>query len=534
MYFRFSEYILCASVLFFVYVLPVFSITYEDAYSLEKESPVFAIPLYEEVAKTASNSDVRKTASTRLYFLYEKFNKYIPALQYQIRAGTIKNKKGEWSGFVQGLAQGLGVSPYALIGITHSCAKSTRQFAPVEQTTVSDAAVNPPQSIPEPYRSLSKKENLPLVRLCYSLKMKTRDYEGWDHVFAYLVERGLLTKDAALPLWVGSALQSGKGTPYRRIFLSGRSKSLSVDSKSDILYLYAKFLRNRGRLEASARYFLMSSSYGNVRRGKLESAKNLLLMDRKKEACSFPSDTYTGGEEAELLFRKICQMSSTDWISSYLPALKILIKENPDPVFAYAIHGGGREGAEYFLSLMNTGISDRDDDGEEETEFNEILSKLLPDEEKNHLPFWDIRDREANLLLSDRTKYICKVIRRPFFGPVSIQPQFCKEVLPGNLDTILASVNEEEEDASYAFADLGYLPVNAKWIWKNFPISDGSNPLDVTSSTPVAGPLSILGPWNLDYIVYRKILKRTYAEIRKGNEYYIISVKPSSILWEKQ
>lgn len=93
MYFRFSECILCASVLIFFYVRPVFSITYEDAYSLEKESPVFAIPLYEEVAKTSSNSDVRKTASTRLYFLYEKFNKYVPALQYQIRAGTIKNKK---------------------------------------------------------------------------------------------------------------------------------------------------------------------------------------------------------------------------------------------------------------------------------------------------------------------------------------------------------------------------------------------------------------------------------------------------------
>ncbi|TGK08568.1 hypothetical protein EHO60_14500 [Leptospira fletcheri] len=536
MYFRFSKCTIFP--VFFSVFIPTFlsAVNYEDAYSLEKQSPVFAIPLYEEVSRTGSSSDVRRTASTRLYFLYEKFNKYVPALQYQIRAGTTRNKKGEWSSFVKNLSQGLGISPYSLIAVTQACSKNTSAFSVPETKTepnVSSEAISP--EISEPYRSLSKKENLALIRLCYSVKMKTKDYEGWDHIFAYLTEKELLSKDIALPLWVGSSLQSGRGTPYRRIFLAGKSKSLSADSKSDILYLYAKFLRNRGRFEASARYFLMSSTYSNAKRGRFEAAKNLLLMDRRKEACSFPSETYNGDEETEVLFRKVCQTNDWDWAMPYLPAIRILMRENPDPIFSFVTQGGGREAAENFLSRSSAGSSDKDDDVvEEETESAGILAKLFPPEDKTRFPFWDVRDRDANLVLPEKTKYICKVIRRPFFGSPNIQPQFCKETLPGTLEQILSAVNEEEDDASYAFADSAYLPVNAKWMWKEIPPPQGIDPsVTVTDSQPIFGPVGILGPWNLDFVVFRKVLNRTYIEIRKGKEYYNVSIKPSNVLWEK-
>lgn len=505
-----------------------YAVSYEDAYALEKEAPIFAIPLYEDVVRTAGANDVRKTASTRLYFLYEKFNKYMPAFQFQSKAGTLKNKKGEWSSLVQTLTQGLGVSPFALIGVVNSCSKETLAWIPPEPTVHPETGELIQPVPPEPYKSLSKKENQALIRLCYSLKMKNRDYEGWDNIFLFLFDKEILSRDSALPLWVGSALQSGKGTPYRRIFLSGRFKDLSNESKSDILFLYAKFLRQQGKLEASTRYFLMSGNYSSPKRGKWESAKNLLLMDRKKEACLSYGDSFYSGDESEILFKKICQESDWDWIQTYLPAIKILLKENPDPVFAYAQEGGGKVGYEVFLKQIGSKANEKDEDSDDDTESAEMLAKLLPNEFRNKLPFWDARDREADLIVPDRAKYLCKVFRRPFFGPPSIQPQFCKEISPGSLETLLSVAGDEDEEGNFVFADPAYLPLSVKFFWKEVPTSE---------STPViktVGPFGILGPWNLDFIVYRKVLNRAYVEIRTGkDQYYVMSVKPSFVIWNR-
>lgn len=526
MSFRKTAFIILFLVLFFQPKVQ-FAVSYEDAYALEKEAPIFAIPLYEDVVKTAATNDVRRTASTRLYFLYEKFNKYIPALQYQTKAGTLKNKKGEWSTLVGSLSQGLGVTAFSLLGILNSCSKETQAWISPEPTVHPETGELIQPLPPEPYRILSKKENQSLVRLCYSLKMKNRDFQGWDNIFFYLFEKELIPRDSALPLWVGSALQSGKGTPYRRIFLSGRFKELSNESKSDILFLYAKFLRHQGKLEASTRYFAMSGNYAVAKRAKWETAKNLLLMDRKREACLSYGDSFYSGDESEILFKKICQEGDWDWVQLYLPAVKILLRENPDPVFAYAQEGGGKGALEIFLKQIGGRQADKDDDSEEDSESAEVLAKLVPIEFRTKLPFWDARDKEADLIVPDRAKYLCKVFRRPFFGPASVQPQFCKEVSAGSLETLLSIVADEDDEASFVFADSAYLPLSVKLFWKE---SENIDP----SQKQGTNPFSNLGPWNLDFIVYRKILNRAYVEIRAAkDQYYVLSVKPAYVIWTR-
>ncbi|TGL60553.1 hypothetical protein [Leptospira sarikeiensis] len=508
-----------------------FAVSYEDAYELEKLSPIFAIPLYEEVVKSAGVGDFKKTASSRLYFLYEKFNKYIPAIHYQTRTGSLKNKKGEWSSLVKALSEGLGVTPFSLLAVINSCSKETSAWVAPEPTVHPETGELIQPTPPDPYRVLSKKENHSLIRLCYSLKMKQRDFEGWDNIFFYLFSKDVLNRDEALPLWVGSSIQSGKGTPYRRVFFSGRFKDLSNESKSDLLFLYAKFLRHNGKFESSTRYFLTSATYSSSKRGKWETAKNLLIMDRKKEACSMIGDSFNAGDESEILMKKICQASNWDWIGPYIPAIKILMRENPDPVFAHALEGGGREAIDLFLKQIGTKISDKDDDSEEDSETVDVLNQLIPPESRNKFPYWDARDKEADLIVPDRAKYLCKVIRRPFFGTASIQPQFCKEVSPGSLETLLSIVAEEEEEASFAFADPAYLPVSVKWIWKNN--NDQVSTADLTQSKVSISPYSELGPWNLEFIVYRKVLNRAYAEIRMKDKYFVVSVKPSYVIWNK-
>lgn len=119
MYFKINYYI----IIFLISIHGLYSVSYEEAYAMEKEDPLFSIPLYEELVRTSQKSDIRKTASSRLFFLYEKYRKYIPAILIMTRSGKITDKKGKYTAIVNELANGLNVSPFALVSVVSGCSK---------------------------------------------------------------------------------------------------------------------------------------------------------------------------------------------------------------------------------------------------------------------------------------------------------------------------------------------------------------------------------------------------------------------------
>ncbi|MBM9500366.1 hypothetical protein JWG44_08920 [Leptospira sp. 201903071] len=493
---------------FLIFVLNLESVSYEDAYAMEKEDPLFSIPLYEELLRTSQKSDIRKTASSRLFFLYEKYRKYIPAILIMSRSGKITDKKGKYPSIVTELAGGLNVSPSALVSVISGCSRPIPDPDPFfqEQTqkenspetsaeeSIETSTVLPASELPFLFKILSKKENSSLYKACYAVKIKTGDYDGWEKIHTFGVMRNVLNPETSLALRISYTLHSDRGSAYKRIYAGGKLKSLSEDGKSDLLYLYGKFLRNLGKFDSSARYFWMSSSYGNKERGKIETAKTLLASGRKQEACAQIVKGFSPGDESEELLNRICFKNFEDGHpgQELLKAIRILNSDSPDPVFEYLLGKGFSQ---------KTEDSDPEDSNENSSRYAKLLDEKLFSGDKNQTPFWDYRKSEVTFFISANPAFLCKQGRSSLFKKGLIQPQNCVPFSGFSSEAILESplFNTDQEEWSLVFANSSYNSIPGRLVFRN---ETSEESLQVTN------------------LVYRKALNRFFAEGFSGDGKY--------------
>ncbi|WP_061250318.1 hypothetical protein [Leptospira alstonii] len=518
MYFKIFYFI----IIFLTFVLNVYPVSYEEAYAMEKEDPLFSIPLYEELLRTSQKSDIRKTASSRLFFLYEKYRKYIPAILMMSRSGKITDKKGRYPSIVSELASGLNVSPSALISVVSGCNKpipkpdvffqetkspQTKEEIASVQETSSEQTTEPGvvQEMPSLFKILSKKENAPLYKACYAVKIKAGDYDGWEKIHAFGEMKGILAPETSLALRISFTLHSGRGSAYKRIYSGGKLKSLSEEGKSDLLYLYGKFLRNSGKYDSSARYFWMSGSYASQERSGIETAKTLLISGRKQEACSHLTKNFSPGDESEELLSRVCFKNFENSAPSFIKAVRILNKDAPDPVFEHFL---GKD------TSHKTEESDSVDSNEFDSNYGKLLDEKLFSGEKNPTPFWDYRKMRTTLTISSSPSYICKYGKGQLFNKNLIQPQNCVPYSEFSADTILATpiFESDQEEWSLVFSNAAYNPISAQIV---FADSEG---------TEIAFQMSNL--------VYRKSLNRFFVDgfsSDKKYKFYSIDLKKISV-----
>ncbi|TGK26928.1 hypothetical protein [Leptospira stimsonii] len=496
MYFKRFSYIL----IFLSFVLSLESVSYEDAYAMEKEDPLFSIPLYEELLRTSQKSDIRKTASSRLFFLYEKYRKYIPAILIMSRSGKITDKKGKYPSLVTELASGLNVSPSSLVSVISGCSRPIPDPDPFFQEqnskenssenlleeSADTSTVSPLPELPLLFKILSKKENAPLYKACYAVKIKMGDYDGWEKIHAFGEVRNILSPETSLALRISYTLHSDRGSAYKRIYSGGRLRSLSEEGKSDLLYLYGKFLRNLGKYDSSARYFWMSSSYGSKERGRIETAKTLLASGRKQEACGQIAKGFSPGDESEELLNRICfkNMDEGHPGQELLKAIRILNSDAPDPVYEFLL---GRS------SSQKTEDTEPEDSSENSSRYAKLLDEKLFGGEKNQTPFWDYRKAETTLVLSSNPAFLCKQGRSSLFKKTLIQPQNCVPFQGLSPEAILGSAlfSQDQEEWSLLFANAAYHSVPARIVFRN---ETNEESLQITS------------------VVYRKTLNRFFVE----------------------
>ncbi|EMK20647.1 hypothetical protein [Leptospira kirschneri] len=510
MYFKIYYYI----IIFLIFIHSLHSISYEEAYAMEKEDPLFSIPLYEELVRTSQKSDIRKTASSRLFFLYEKYRKYIPAILIMTRSGKITDKKGKYTTIVTELANGLNVSPFALVSVVSGCSKPIpkpdvffQEVKPVESKEESvEEEVSSKQTLEIPempllFKILSKKENSSLYKVCYAVKIKTVDFDGWEKIHAFGEMKGILSPETSLALRISFTLHSGRGSAYKRIYSGGKLKMLSEEGKSDLLYLYGKFLRNLGKYDSSARYFWMSGSYANKERSEIETAKTLLISGRKQEACSNLSKKFSPGDESEELLSRVC-FKNFESSSGLLKAISLLNSDTTDPVF------------EYFLGKNILNKTEESDSDESDSNYGKLLDEKLFSGEKNPTPFWDYRKMRTEFNISSPPSFICKYGKGPLFQKSLIQPQYCVPFSEFSSDAILATplFTSDQEELSLVFSNSSYNPIPVQIVFVN---SDGSE-----------------FSFQMTNLVYRKSLNRFYVEgfsSDKQYKFYSVDLKKISV-----
>lgn len=506
MYFKIYYFI----IIFLIFIYSLHSVSYEEAYAMEKEDPLFSIPLYEELVRTSQKSDIRKTASSRLFFLYEKYRKYIPAILIMIRSGKIMDKKGKYPAIVTELANGLNVSPFALVSVVSGCSKpipkpdvffqevksvqSKEEFIEEEVPTIQTFETVVIPEMPLLFKILLKKENASLYKVCYAVKIKTGDFDGWEKIHAFGEMKGVLSSETSLALRISFTLHSGRGSAYKRIYSGGKLKMLSEEGKSDLLYLYGKFLRNLGKYDSSARYFWMSGSYANKERSEIETAKTLLISGRKQEACSNLSKKFSPGDESEELLSRVC-FKNFESSSGLLKVISLLNADTADPVF------------EYFLGKNVLDKTEESDSDEADSNYGKLLDEKLFSGEKNPTPFWDYRKMRTEFNISNQPSFICKYGKGSLFQKSLIQPQYCVPFPEFSLDAILATplFTSDQEELSLIFSNSSYNPIPVQIIFAN---SDG-----------------LESSFQMRNLVYRKSLNRFFVEgFSSDNQYKFYSV----------
>ncbi|MDV6236608.1 hypothetical protein CH379_013330 [Leptospira ellisii] len=513
--------------IFLIFSLGLHSVSYEDAYSMEKEDPLFSVPLYEELLKTSQKADIRKTASSRLFFLYEKYRKYIPAILIMSRSGKITDKKGRYPSIVSELAGGLGVSSSALVSVIGGCSRpipdpdpylqenvaSTAAVAPDgEETAAADTPENSgkaePNTVPYLFRVLSKKENAPLYKACYAVKIKTGDYDGWEKIHAFGEAKKVLGPEISLALRISFTLHSGRGSAYKRIYSGGKLKSLSEEGKSDLLYLYGKFLRNLGKSDSAARYFWMSGSYASQERAKIETAKTLLISGRKQEACSYLSKGFSPGDESEELLHRICfkNFENERPSSDLLKAVRILNSDSSDPVYEYVLGKG---------SASKTEEPDQEDSSDSDSRYAKLIDESLFAGEKNPTPFWDLRKKEGKGTFSFGAvpAFLCKQSRSVLFKRGLIQPQSCVPFPGFSSESILGTslFGADQDEWILIFSNAAYNQIPIRIVWDQ----DGKQ-----------------DTFHLSSLVFRKSLNRFFAEGTSQDgkyRFYSIDLKSFSV-----
>jgi hypothetical protein len=116
--------------------------------------------------------------------------------------------------------------------------------------------------------------------------------------------------------------------------------SLTEDQKSDILYFYGTYLRNKKKYRQSIRYFHMSASYAKKEEGllageMLEAAKTLFVVGAEKEACSLLQSKIRVQRESDEILNLFCKNKAS--LRAVKRSLINLSEKEDDPIYKKAL-----------------------------------------------------------------------------------------------------------------------------------------------------------------------------------------------------
>lgn len=281
---------------------------YEIGYSLEKDYPIYSIPVYEKVLETNANSKLKQITGTRLYYLYKKFKKYPELLSLYSRYGRLLGLGKEHSNTVQDLLKYYKITylqyerVYPLIQNSH------------------------PENTAQILEIIMEESSKSLFEFTYSFMIHREQYEELRTLTFYLPNN--LSSNA---LRIGILVKTQDDLSSSVISESLAKEDITNKERSDILYLYGILLRNQNQKEEAMEYFKSSKNYGNPDRGNREIAKTLVSQYRIADACKLGKFAQREFNEADHLLTILCS-ASTKPIPQLRQALEILgeRKENEE------------------------------------------------------------------------------------------------------------------------------------------------------------------------------------------------------------
>jgi len=272
---------------------------YQKAYEMEKRSTLFAIPLYEQALKQTQNPKIQKAVVGRLFFLQKKHHKFFEALLLSSRFPKLvssSERKEVWES-ISRIYSGVAISDL--------------------QQTYQLVFRSDPNSFEELKFHLLSLQKKTVLDFVFLLLYKKKDYD----LGGQLIRSDLQFQTT--PLYEGMFLFKSNLDAFRD-FLEGkiREQNITEVQRSDLNFLLGFFFRARGDYANSARFFRMSA------RGKLESAKSLLLAGSPEEACRSMNYSVNAHEEYVQLFYQYCQAKNPEFWKEVYPGIQAFEKKD--------------------------------------------------------------------------------------------------------------------------------------------------------------------------------------------------------------
>jgi hypothetical protein len=273
---------------------------YEAGYKLEKNTPIYSIPLYEKVLSTNADSKLKRITGTRLYYLYKRYKKYPELLSLYSRYGSLLSLGKEHNNNIQDLLK------YYKISIVQF-----QKIYPLIQ-------IPDPENTSTILEILMAESSKHLFEFTYSFMIHRRQYEELRILTFYLP-----SSIASNTLRIGILVKTQDDLSSDVITEYLEKEDITNAERSDILYLYGILLRKLNHIEEAIEYFNRSKTYGNPERGKREIAKTMVSQFRITEACKMGKFTPREFNEADYLLTILCTASEKP-IPELRQALNIL------------------------------------------------------------------------------------------------------------------------------------------------------------------------------------------------------------------
>lgn len=297
---------------------------YNEAYRIEKISPILAINLYESIlSQDNPNKKTLRNTINRLFFLYIKFKRFeeIFVLNSKFPPDKIRQKKTE--SLIRSISSQLKIEESAF------------------QEMISIALRKDENSRKELLSIYNYYPNHYLLRYMFAIKFQTGDLDSLAFLISEIPDLNPVLKLAYI---IKASNVSTTATGIEKAVKDAASISSLTDAqKSDILYFYAKYFRNIQKYRQSIRYFRMSSTYtkkedGIMAEGMVEVAKTLFITGKTKEACALIQEKINVQNESDDILQLFCKNKSG--LRSVKRSIKNLSEKDPDLFYKKAIQVG--------------------------------------------------------------------------------------------------------------------------------------------------------------------------------------------------
>ena len=294
---------------------------YNEAYRIEKISPVLAINLYEKVLEQKDISKkIERNTINRLFFLYLKFNRFEEVFIFNSKYPPDKARQKKTDQLVRNISLKLKIDESAfleMIGIALRRDESSRK----ELLSIYNY-------YPSSY----------LLQYIFTIKFHTGDLDTLAYLISEIPDINPVLKLAYI---MKASKVSTTATSVEKAIKDAASiSSLTEEQKSDILYFYGTYLRNKKKYRQSIRYFHMSATYAKKEEGflageMLEAAKTLFIVGSEKEACSILQTKIRIQKESDEILNLYCKNKKN--LKSVKRSLQNLSEKEEDPFYPKAL-----------------------------------------------------------------------------------------------------------------------------------------------------------------------------------------------------